>query len=77
MRPFAAALEAWRAGGARALRCPCGVEHDLTSLVFEPPAAFAQQWLRLVDASSLEVSSAAAAVLDGRWPGWRAIGSRG
>lgn len=77
VRPFAVALEAWRAGGRRALRCPCGAEHDLASLLFEPPAAFASQWLRIVDPGSLAVDAPAVEVLDRRWPGWRAIGSRG
>ncbi|GDX80686.1 hypothetical protein LBMAG42_24970 [Deltaproteobacteria bacterium] len=77
VRPFATALESWRAGGRRALRCPCGQEHDLAALLFEPPAAFARQWLRVVEAGSLDVDATAAEVLDRRWPGWRAIGSRG
>lgn len=77
VRPFALALESWRAGGRRALRCPCGAEHDLATLRFEPAAAFAHQWLRVVDAGSLDVDAGATEVLNRRWPGWRAIGSRG
>lgn len=53
-RPFAAAMEAWRAGGPRSLACPCGRVHPLEALDFEPPAAFARGAVIFSDVRSVE-----------------------
>ncbi len=40
---FSKAVTAWRAGGAREMRCSgCGSRHPLEALDFAPPAAFAR-----------------------------------
>ena len=77
VRPFAAALEAWRGGAPRTLNCPCGAVHALDSLTFSPPAGFARQWLRAFGANSLDVPSFASEILNLHGPGWTVVGSRG
>lgn len=77
VRPFAAALEAWRGGAPRTVNCPCGAVHALSALEFSPPAGFARQWLRAMGAQSLDVPAFAREILNLHWPGWTVVGSRG
>jgi hypothetical protein len=63
-RPFGVALEAWRAGGPRALRCPCGAVHDLAAVAFSPPAAFAVAWLEEAEAETGEVAPEVLALVE-------------
>lgn len=64
-RAFSRALEAWRAGGPRSLRCPCGDAHALEDLDVAPPALFARSWVEIADARSAELTPAAVATLEG------------
>lgn len=70
-RPFARAVEAWRAGGARRLDCPCGQAHDLAELAFDPPAAFARDWIELHDVDDAELPAELAAALGPHRRLWR------
>ncbi len=75
--PFRVAIEAWRAGGPRSLSCPCGQEHDLDALRFEPPAGFAREAVVVNDAPSAELAADTLAAVATLWPGVRLVGSRG
>lgn len=58
---FDRALEAWRAGGPRALACTCGALHDLAALDYRPPAGFARGWIAVEDAAAVDIDPAALA----------------
>ncbi len=75
--PFRVAIEAWRAGGARSLACPCGDQHDLDALRYEPPAGFAREALVVNDALSAELPPPTRSAIATLWPGVRVVGSRG
>lgn len=74
---FSAALEAWRLGGPRQIACSCGVAHDLDTLVYAPPAAFASTAIELWNVPAADLPPAAARAVDACWPGFRVVGSRG
>lgn len=61
--PFVHALEAWRGGGTRILRCPCGDAHDLAELSYSPPAAFALAWIEVPEVQTPELTVFARALL--------------
>lgn len=53
---FSKAVERWRAGEPRSLRCPaCGALHPLEALVLEPPGAFASGALVFADVGTAEI----------------------
>lgn len=56
---FAPALEDWRRGGPRALRCGCGATHDLRALHYQPACGYARAWLELLDVGAAEIDAAA------------------
>lgn len=62
---FQAALQLWRAGGARSVACPeCGAQHDLAELDFAPPAAFGFCALVVADAGDRVLRPDAAAEIE-------------
>ena len=58
---FGRALEAWRAGGPRALGCDCGAVHPLEALVYAPDAGFARGWITLADIADVRLDPVALA----------------
>lgn len=59
-RAFGKAVQAWREGGARSMRCPaCEVELALEELILLPPGRFARWALVLSDCAALHLSPAA------------------
>lgn len=76
--PFGRALEAWRAGGPRALRCAsCGRDDDLSALRFAPEAGFARAWLALEDVRSVDLLAEPRALLADALGGVRIVLRRG
>lgn len=57
-RAFSAAVQAWRAGAERQMRCPkCGQLHRLEDVVLAPPGAFARGAVVFSDAGSLDLGA--------------------
>jgi hypothetical protein len=76
--PFSRALEGWRRGGARRLRCvACRVECDLAALRFAPDAGFARAWLVFENVGSVELDPAARGLLEDVLGGVRIVLRRG
>jgi hypothetical protein len=76
--PFSRALENWRSGGPRFLRCgACGTGSDLAALRFSPDAGFARAWLVLEDVGSVELAPAARGLLEDALGGVRIVLRRG
>ena len=57
-RAFSAAVQTWRAGGEREMRCPeCEQVHPLEAVVLAPPGAFAMGAVVFSDAGSLDLGA--------------------
>jgi hypothetical protein len=76
--PFSRALESWRRGGPRCLRCgACGTESDLAALRFSPDAGFARAWLVFEDVGSVDLAPDALGLLEDVLGGVRIVLRRG
>ena len=73
-RLFSAAVQRWREGAARELRCPhCGQRHPLEEVVLSPPGAFARGGVVFTDVGGLELAAGVGAALERVLGDWREV----